>query len=403
MASAHRAAQHPAAFKGLIDADNHYYEPDDCCTRFLEPAYADRAVHVVRDEGGVGRWFFGAAPLTFSALARDHVMAPGDGLALFEGETAADGVVRADYPPWRDRDARLALMDRQGLKAAILNPTFGLTFEEEIAHDPEASAAAIRAFNKWLETDWGYAYKDRIFTTPLISLSDADEARKELDRLLASGARLVGMRLGPPVFGRSPADPMYDPLWARLQEADVPLVLHISVPIYFKHVAAMWGEPTTPSEEELDPFLIMTCMGDRPAVDTIAHMMVRGVFDRFPRLKIVSLENGSGWVKNFFKMERSFQRTKTTTGADRALGSLKRTPGQVARENLWVSPYPEESYRNLIDLIGPTQVLYGSDWPHPEGTATPATLLDGRLDTLTGDELNLVAHDNVAALLKLRA
>ena len=113
-----------------------------------------------------------------------------------------------------------------------------------IRHDAELSGAVLRAFNRWLEDDWGYAYQDRIFAVPLLSLLDVDEAVRELERVLDAGARLVHLKCGP-VEGRSPADPHFDAFWARVNEAKVPVVFHIGDAGYNELFGAAWGEDPT--------------------------------------------------------------------------------------------------------------------------------------------------------------
>ena len=77
-------------------------------------------------------------------------------------------------PEYRDRDARLAAMDRQGLSKIWMFPTLGMIYEELLKHDPGAVALLFQAFNRWIEEDWGYAYQDRLFASPYISLADLD-------------------------------------------------------------------------------------------------------------------------------------------------------------------------------------------------------------------------------------
>ena len=137
----------------LVDADNHYYEPDDCCTRHLEARFRDRAVHVETLPDGAREWRFGAKRFGFHRGARDRVMRPGALRDLFAGEPfdpAAPPVISSDQPVFRDRAARLRAMDKQGVEAAILLPSFGVAFEHETRHDPEAGLAAVRAFNRFV-------------------------------------------------------------------------------------------------------------------------------------------------------------------------------------------------------------------------------------------------------------
>jgi predicted TIM-barrel fold metal-dependent hydrolase len=152
----------------------------------------------------------------------------------------------------------------------------------------------------------------------------------------------------------------------------------------------------------MTPFQGFLCFGSRPIADTVANIVMRGLFDRFPDLRVVSLEHGSSWVKDIVKTDRSFRVKVSTTGIGKEGRSLRRLPSQVMRENVLVAPFHEESFRDLVDLMGPSQVLFGSDWPHPEGTPTPRAMLSDLAD-LTPPEVRLVAHDNAARLLGLAA
>jgi hypothetical protein len=123
-------------------------------------------------------------------------------------------------PEYQDRDARIARLDEQGVEQAWLIPTLGLGTEELLRVDPESAAAVFRAYNRWLEDDWGYDRDGRLLTGPMISLIDPAAAEAEVDRVLAIGTRMVVMRAGPVSCPHerplSPADPRHDRVWARL-------------------------------------------------------------------------------------------------------------------------------------------------------------------------------------------
>ena len=95
--------------------------------------------------------------------------------------------------PLDDGDARLALMDTQQIEGTFLFPTLGVGMEESLKHDPEALVAAFRAFNRWMQEDWGFAHKERLFAAPYITLVDADAAVAELEWALAHDARVIVM------------------------------------------------------------------------------------------------------------------------------------------------------------------------------------------------------------------
>jgi predicted TIM-barrel fold metal-dependent hydrolase len=97
-----------------------------------------------------------------------------------------------------------------------------------------------------------------------------------------------------------------------------------------------------------------------------------------------------------------FRVNVSTLGGEKVGRNLTRLPSQVMHENVFVAPFHEENFRDIVDLVGPTQVLYGSDWPHPEGEPQPLDMLSD-LSELSAGEVRRVAHDNTAGLLKLAA
>ena len=148
-----------------------------------------------------------------------------------------------DRPEYRDRDARIARMDAQGLDGCFLFPTLGVGMEEALAHDVDALYASFRAFNRWLEDDWGYAYQDRIFAAPMLSLSDPAQAEAELARVLDAGARIVCLRAAPirtSSGGRSPGAPEFARFWGLVAEAGVTVGYHSGDSGYGRY-ADDWG------------------------------------------------------------------------------------------------------------------------------------------------------------------
>ena len=98
---------------------------------------------------------------------------------------------------YRDRDARIATMDEQGLDAVLLFPTLGCGVEQALRLDIPATMASLSAFNRWLDDDWGFSYQDRIIAAPMISLADPEAAVREIDWVLERGARIVHVRPAP--------------------------------------------------------------------------------------------------------------------------------------------------------------------------------------------------------------
>jgi predicted TIM-barrel fold metal-dependent hydrolase len=395
----------------LIDADEHYYEPDDCFTRHIETRYRQDTVRVDRSAGdGLGRIYLGGKRTFMSVMPGDYASAPGALQGLFVGDVSAGFAHRevvsvADHPEFAEKSARLALMDAQGVEAAIMLPTMGVAVEYEMRHALPLLYASLRSFNRWLEEDWGYGADGRVFAVPMLSLVDLDQALAELRRVIEAGARLVHLTPGPVAVGdaagggRSPADPVFDPFWATCAQAGVPVVFHVSNSGYNHFYGSLWSEAAgTPSHQQT-PLQWAFCNTERPVVDTLTALALHNLFGRHPGIKIVSIENGSSWLKPLFKT--ADKAAALGRRGESIAGTLPDKPSEALAEHLWICPFPEDDVDELIDTIGEEHVLFGSDWPHPEGIREPADYVP-RLGGRAPAVARRVLRGNTASLLGLR-
>ena len=382
-----------------VDADNHYYETLDAFTRHLDPKFHKRGVRAVRDEKQHVQLLIGDRINRFVPNPTfDPIIVPGCIEALFRGQIP-EGVdpatmmkvepLRAEY---RDRDARLATADEQGLDAALLFPTLGCGVEEALKHDVPATMASLSAFNQWLEDDWGFSYHDRLIAVPMISLADPEAALVEVDSLIGRGARMVHIRPAPvPGAGdqsRSLGDRVHDPVWARLAEAAVPVAFHLGDSGYNRFAAA-WGGSATFGFANSDP-LAQILVSDRPIHDAIATLVIHGVFKRHPNLRVASIENGSDWMALLVKRLRK--------QANQTPWVFAEDPLETIRRHVWVTPYYEEDFHKLAELVGIDRILFGSDWPHGEGLAEPMDFMD-ELSDFSESEVRKIMRDNCLELL----
>ncbi len=384
----------------LFDADNHYYEPRDAFTRHLEPACHDRAIHVETDERGRDRVMIGARPFTFLENPFFETTArPGSlremlrnlGKEGFEAEDVREPI----QPEYRDRESRLRKMDEQGLHAALLFPTLAVCVEHFMKEDVQQTFANVRAFNRWLDDDWGFAYRGRLFGVPLLSLLDVDLAVKELEWVIGRGARVIHLRPGPQ-GGFSPADPRFDPFWARVNEAKLAVAFHISESGYNEMMSVHYGERANPPSHRQSAFQWTNFYGDRPIMDTFSALIFHNLFGRFPDLRVLSVENGSLYVPYLMKVMdkmKGMGRNGPWLG-----GYVKGRPSEVFKRCFYVSPYHEEDIVALAGLIGADRVLFGSDYPHAEGLAEPADFAEG-LEGLDGASVEQIMSGNLQRLL----
>ncbi|NKQ54446.1 amidohydrolase [Amycolatopsis sp. K13G38] len=387
----------------LIDADAHYYEPDDCFSRHIESRFRDSTIRVERDGDGLGRIFSRGRRTFMSVMPGDYASAPGALQGLFmggvnDGFTHREVINAKDHPEFTTKSSRMTLLDEQGVEATIMLPTLGVAVEYDLRDDVDLSYASLRAFNRWLEEDWGFGSEGRIFGVPMLSLLDLGQAMTELHRVIDAGAKLVHLCPGP-IAGRSPADPVFDPFWATVSEAGIPVVFHVSNSGYNHFYGTHWSEaPDNPSHRQ-SPLQWALCNTERPVVDTLIALTLHNLFGRHPGVKIVSIENGSSWLKPLFKTidkAAALGRRGPMIG-----GQLPDRPSEALAEHLWVCPFPEDDVLDLIGAIGPDHVLFGSDYPHPEGLREPRDYV-GRLAGCCDPAITRkVLRGNTAALLGL--
>jgi predicted TIM-barrel fold metal-dependent hydrolase len=388
----------------IYDADNHYYEPDDCFTRHIESRYRDDTVWVDRQPTGPSRMYVGSERCQFFSVgAGDNVGAPGVMKEFLRGRTDAGGspslnpINALAVPEFVDRERRIAKLDEQGVEGCLMLPTTGVGVEPQLREPQhrEALYPSLRAFNRWLEEDWGFGSDGRIFGAPLISLVDLSEAIAELERLLASGARFVVLTAGP-VDGRSPADPCFDPFWARCQEARLNVVYHIGRTPFSEMYNVPWGLRPHPPSHRHSLMEYALSFTERPIVDTLTALVADNLFGRFPALKILSVEYGSSWVAPL--MHKLDHIARLYSKDMWRFGASPQSPGDCFRQNIWVAPFFEDDVVALARVLGAGHVLCGSDYPHPEGLLWPAEFLE-ELEGLSAEEQRLIMRGNMASLV----
>jgi predicted TIM-barrel fold metal-dependent hydrolase len=395
----------------LIDADNHYYEAEDAFTR-----YGDEEVRrFVRwfSEGKKRHLAFGneiqtmVPNPTFNPITKPgafhkrlvELVEGGERPHMDSADRRRYGELEPLPPHYRDRDARMMVMDEQGLDKACLFPTLAVGVEGLNPDKVQMTYKTFHAFNQWLEEDWGFSYQDRIISVPAIPVLDPVLATEELECLLERGARLIGLRPGP-ANGRSPADPVWDPFWARLQEADVPVTYHVysGADIYDGAFRLLWqryGESDRAYDANLHSALFG---GDRTIIDTVVALVLGNIFGRFPRLRVATIELGCAWVPYCMHVLDHAGLSITDRHIEAFGQTVSERPSEVFRRHFWVSPFPEEDVVGLTHLIGADRVLFGSDWPHAEGTEQPADYVR-YIEKLDPDDTRMVLRDNAMSLL----
>jgi hypothetical protein len=162
-----------------FDADHHYYEAEDAFIRHVEPRMRKRCMQWAVIDGRKRLLVGGRVNRFIPNPSFDPVARPGILDQYFRGRNPEGKDIRTLFgeldpidPAYRDRDARIRLLDRQHLQGCFLFPTLGVGMEESLKDDPPAALAAFRGFNRWMQEDWGFNYRDRIYAAPYITLMD---------------------------------------------------------------------------------------------------------------------------------------------------------------------------------------------------------------------------------------
>jgi predicted TIM-barrel fold metal-dependent hydrolase len=379
-----------------FDCDNHYYEALDAFTRHLDPRHGPRCVQWCEIDGRQYHVVRGKVSRVVTNPTFDPVSPPGAMHDYFrgnpEGKNPLDFLRQREpiRPAYRNLDARLATLDEHGLSAIWLFPTLGMLFEELLRDDPGAVALTFTAFNRYLHDDWGFAAQERIFTAPYMSLCDVDWACRELEWALGEGARVIVMRPAAPVTEhgqRSPFDPLFDPFWARVNEAGIATVIHAGDSGYSSNgyaddrfTAKFSGgwKPTIKS------FAI-----ERAAADFVITSVFEKLFDRFPNLRMASVENGSDYLRDTFK--------KLDSTHHKMPGYFTEHPAATLRDHWWINPFWEDDVAEVVSLMGVERVIFGSDWPHIEGMPRPLDYVT-ELKAFDDADRRRILLDNVTAL-----
>ena len=395
----------------LFDADNHYYEAEDAFTRHGD---ADVKAYVRWvSEGRRRHLMFGTSISTslpnptFDPIAKPGVFqkrlqeleSGGGDRVLSTTDKRRYGQLVPISPAYRDRDVRLEVMDTQGLDRCLLFPTLGVGVEGLMNRDVEMAYKVFNAFNRWLEEDWGFAHASRLYAAPHIAMLDPELAAQELDAVLSRGARIVALRPGP-ANGRSPADPLWDPFWSRVNEAGVVVAYHAyaGADDYADAFKFLW-ERQRVTDVKYQATLALALRDSRAIIDTVVALILGNVFGRFPKVRIAAVELGCSWVPYCLHVL-----DHAGTLLDREISAFGTTvedrPSDVFKGHVFVSPFPEEDVLGLIELIGVDRVLFGSDWPHPEGTVEPQDYLRC-LEGLDAGSVRKVMRDNALNMLGL--
>lgn len=382
---------------GMYDSDHHLYEKADAFTRFLPPSRRDDMFWVTDERGHRhyiinGKWWNYIPNPTW-----DPISIPGSMSEMFAGKMSATEVdvfkvvePLSNHPEYQDSELRIKKLREQNVEGVIMFPTNVTGLETATLGNPELALDMVWAYNQWLAEDWGFCKDNRMFTSVIISLADVNEAVRILEWAIGLGAKAIQVRPGPvatPSGFKSPGDPMFDPFWARVEEAGILACSHVADSGYERYSGDYTGRYFFKAlrRNPLEQILIH----GRPIMDYLSALICHGVFARFPNLKVLSIENGCDWVP--------YLQTQLKTFYSRYSNSFPQNPMEAWHKNVWVSPFWEEDIKELSQYCSIDHILAGSDFPHAEGILEPTDYAKGLQDFSEADQKKIL-HSNLKGL-----
>ena len=417
----------------VFDADTHLYEAEDAFTRYLPKSHEGLIKYVEvkgRTKIAIRNRITDYIPNpTFKVVAPpgayelkytlenpdSKTRATDSSVATVAGEPAsrhqrqaAPGDKPLEAPPksipsipaFFEPEPRLKLMDDLGIGRAMLWPTLASVMEERLADDPMATHVVVHAYNEWMADQWSFNYQDRLYPVPVITLPIVDRAIKELEWVLERGAKAILIRPAPvPDFNgrrRSFALPEFDPFWKAVEDADILVGLHSSDSGFQRYLNEFEGFDSEflPFKSGPSAFSSLVALDSRTITDVLTSVIGHGLTARFPKLRILPVENGTSWVRPLLrKFEKLYARSPAL---------FEEEPVAAFKRCIWVHPFHEEDPVGLAELVGIDNVCFGSDYPHPEGMYDPLTYVD-EIDSLSATDQAKVMGGNLARVMRVAA
>lgn len=394
----------PATYSGpIFDADTHLREKDwSFFKKYLPEAYkADWLVEPRVNADGKTQLFIGDRPIENYDSA-DGLMAPPGKLKewLLAISTGKDIIEK--IPPAVDmysRAERLEKLDEFGVEGSVLYvgdfvASFGLLGALAEEKGPDGANAVLHAYNQYLYDEWSFNADDRIYSTPVLSLWDLETSLKEADWLIERGVRIVVMPMGP-AGGRAPADPYFDPLWNKLNDAHVAVSFHVSEANFMHPLLELWGEkPMQSRRTGQTAWQWMFSYSEIPVMMTMASFIYWNFFERFPNIRMCSAENGAEWLPRFlYKLDKMRGMTRNSFWP---MGQLKERPSRIFKKHCFVVAYPEDNIAKIAADMGDdvSCLLMGSDYPHAEGVPTPRDFVTEGCGGLTQAQIDQIMFEN---------
>jgi predicted TIM-barrel fold metal-dependent hydrolase len=343
----------------VLDADSHLTDVDDLWTKRAPAAYKDQILHVENIDGertwvveglAVGKAGGG------STIDRAGVKHP------FQESMVEWDFERAHIGAW-DIDTRLEVLDSMGIQHQVLYPNALGLGGQALADvkDPVLRNLCVEIFND-SRAEIQSSTNNRLLPMPILPSWDIDACVREAKRLSDMGLRGVNMTSDPQDLG-SPdlANRAWDPLWEVCADLELPVHFHIG-----SSLTAMnfFGQYFWESQHEYVKPAIGGAMLFIGNARVVINTIFAGVFDRHPKLKMVSVESGIGWVPFILEtMDWELPENAPVQAAE-----LDRAPSEYFKTNWYATMWFETGrghLQELVDKVGEDNIMFETDFPHP--------------------------------------
>ena len=388
----------------LLSADNHIVEPPDLWTDRIEPKFRDLAPRLVSGDK-VGREPYLSVPNADWWMVEESRCVGSVGLSTHAGERYQTGrpdelsqpgnmfdvVDRYESVRPGSYDPHEAIKDMavDGVEGGVIFPTLGVGGMWQVENS-ELLSAICRTYNDWI-AEFCKPYPERLAGACMINLDDIQVGVDELRRSRRLGLRAAVIAIHP-AHERQYHNPEYEPFWEAAQDLDMPICLHSG-----SNRTARDGMPTD-HYNQTDPHEPREIHnGDHFIRRSLTSIIMSGVFERFPRLKVLSVENQAGWAAYWLQeMDTRYKKHRISSW-----GRFKENvlPSDLFRRNCGVTFQDDQMASEMRSLIGVDSLLWGSDYPHQEGTWPESQQVVREIfKGIPEDELRKITYLNLARI-----
>ena len=367
----------------VISSDNHVFEPGDLWTSRTESKFKDRAPHIERIEDA--DWWICDGVKVQPVSSGTQVGVRFEEPEALSRKGRVEDVPLGGYIP----EEHVKDMEIDGIDVSIVFPTIGLSLYSVL--DSELLTSNCRIYNDWVG-EFCNAVPKRLKGIAMVNVDDVGVGVKELERCAKMGFVGAMISIYPPE-ARPYDKPEYEPLWAAAQDLRMPLSLHVGTNRpgpgqQFQDIDTQ----TAAFSANLDIWVRMS----------LASIIFSGVFERYPKLQVGSVEHELAWAPHFLQqIDRTYtQGVQEISEGYRFKGDA--LPSDFFHNNVFLGFQEDDLGIRDRHIIGVDNLQWGGDYPHPESTFPRSRqIIEEILVDCTEEERAKIAGGNSARVYGL--